>query len=99
MVSPDRIVILGPRMRITCTILNVLPVPGIGAIVAGWRNPHTRLLRVGIAQAVLVLFGTWPLIFPGIAGFAWAAWTAYTIQRDARPPPPYSKAVPVAGAP
>lgn len=86
-----RQLILTPPWRVACTVLNVLPLPGVGAALAGWKNPHTRLLRDGIAQAVLVVFGSWPLIVPGALGVAWAAWTAYTIQRDARPPGPLSR--------
>jgi hypothetical protein len=83
--------ILSPSWRVACTVLNVVPLPGVGAILAGWKNPHTRLMRDGIAQLVLVVFGAWPLILPGVAGIVWAAWTALAIHRDAVAPGPLSR--------
>ncbi len=87
---PRRTLLLSNRWRVACTVLNLIPLPGAGAVVAGWRNPHTPLLGHGVAQLVLVLFGSWPLVIPGIAGFIWAAFDAYTIWRDARPAGPSS---------
>lgn len=79
---------LRPWQRTTLAILNVVP-PGFGAIVVGWRNPHTRLLRNGVVQLVLVMFGAWPLIFPGLVGLAWAIWDAVRIfQARLIPLPP-----------
>ncbi len=77
-------------MRATCITLQLVPVPGVGAMVAGAKNPHTKLLSHGIAQTALVVFGSWPLIIPGAAGLAWAAWDAYVIGRDTRMPPRWS---------
>lgn len=80
--------LLRPWERWVCAVLNVLPLPGAGAIAAGWRNPHTRLVRNGCLQAVLVVFGSWPLIVPGAIGFAWAVWDAVRIgQARIRMPP------------
>ena len=70
---------LRPWERTLCAVLNVVPVPGTGAILAGWRNPHTHLLRRGILQMVLVIFGAWPLIVPSAIGLAWAVWDAVRI--------------------
>jgi len=70
-------------------ILNLVPFPGAGAIVVGWRNPHTRLLPRGVAQLALVLFGLYPLIVPGVFGLAWAILDAVRIlQADLVPLPP-----------
>jgi len=82
---------LRPWQRTALAILNIVP-PGVGAIVAGWRNPHTRLLRNGVVQFVLVAFGAWPLVFPGIIGLAWAIWDAVRIfqARLVSLPPPAS---------
>lgn len=66
-------------------MLNIVPVPGIGAIIAGYRNPHSPLLRHGIAQALLVAFGSWPLILPGLIGLAWAIRTAMIIDGAQQP--------------
>ncbi len=69
-------------------ILNVVPIPGVGAMMAGWRNPHTSLRWRGLAQFLLVVFGSWPLIIPGVAGFLWAiydAWWMYDAPRLAPP--------------
>lgn len=62
-------------------LLNVLPLPGLGAIVVGRRNAHTKLLRNGILQTVLVIFGSWPLVVPGALGFGWAIVDAVRIAR------------------
>ncbi|MCA1818843.1 MAG: hypothetical protein ABR562_02855 [Thermoplasmatota archaeon] len=79
---------LRPGERIALAALNVVP-PGVGAIVAGWRNPHSRLLRNGVVQFVLVAFGAWPLVFPGAVGLAWAIWDAVRIgQAQLVPRPP-----------
>ena len=75
--------------RWACFGLTLLPVPGLGAAILGWRNPHTRLLRNGLLQMALVAFGSWPLVVPGAAGLAWAAWDAVRIaQADLLPLPP-----------
>lgn len=71
--------LLRPWERWTCVALNVLPLPGLGAVLAGWRNAHTNLRRNGVMQLTLVLFGSWPLIVPGAVGFAWAIWDAVRI--------------------
>ena len=85
----DRLrLLLRPWERWLFAGLNVLPIPGLGAILAGWRNAHTTLRRNGILQLVLVVFGSWPLVVPGIVGFAWAAWDAVRIgQARIRMPP------------
>jgi hypothetical protein len=81
--------LLRPWERTACAVLNVLPLPGLGAVLAGWRNPHTRLLRNGALQLALVAFGIWPLVLPGAAGLAWAGWDAVRIgqARLLRMPP------------
>lgn len=77
------------RARWTCLVLNVLPLPGLGAALLGWRNPHTRLLQRGLMQLTLVLFGSWPLVLPGAIGLAWAAYDAVRIgQARLLPLPP-----------
>lgn len=88
--------LLRPWERTACAILNLVPLPGLGALLAGWRNAHTTLRRDGILQLVLVVFGSWPLILPGALGFLWAAWSTIQIAhadlrrmpaRDAPQPP------------
>ncbi len=70
-------------------VLNVLPVPGVGAMVVGRRNAHTKLLRNGILQCVLVVGGAWPLVVPGAVGLAWAIVDAVRIgQADVVQLPP-----------
>jgi hypothetical protein len=71
---------LRPSQRTAFAILNVIP-PGLGAILAGWRNPHTRLARNGALQLVLVAFGSWPLVLPGAIGFTWAGYDAWRIGK------------------
>lgn len=73
--------LLRPWERTLYAALNVLPLPGAGAIVVGWRNPHTSLRRNGLMQLALVLFGAWPLVVPGALGLAWAVWDAVRIGR------------------
>ncbi|HUR26468.1 MAG TPA: hypothetical protein VM327_10690 [Candidatus Thermoplasmatota archaeon] len=81
--------LLRPWERTAAAILNVFPLPGLGALLAGWRNAHTTLRRNGALQMVLVLLGSWPLIVPGIVGLAWAIWDTVRIARaDLRDPPP-----------
>ena len=78
----DRLrLVLRPWERWLYAVLNVLPLPGVGAIVVGWRNPHTRLRRNGLMQAALVVFGAWPLVVPGALGLGWAVWDAVRIGR------------------
>lgn len=78
-----------PWARWTLCGLNVLPLPGLGAAILGWRNPHTRLASHGVMQAILVVLGSWPLIVPGAIGLAWAAWDAVRIgQARLLPLPP-----------
>lgn len=84
-------------MRTTCTVLQIVPVPGIGAIIAGVKNPHSGLTGRGVAQAALVVFGSWPLIVPGAIGLLWAVWDAVRIHRWSAPPGPWS--MPTADAP
>jgi hypothetical protein len=80
---------LSPGGRTLWALLNVLPLPGLGAMWVGWRNPHSRLLRNGWLQLVLVLFGSWPLLLPGAVGLAWAVWDAVRIgQARLVPLPP-----------
>jgi hypothetical protein len=73
--------VLSPRARRALCVLNLVPVAGVGAMLAGRRNPHTRLLRNGILQCLLVVLGSWPLVVPGAIGLAWAAWDAVRIGR------------------
>lgn len=81
--------LLRPWERWACVALNVLPLPGLGAVLAGWRNAHTTLRRDGALQMALVAFGAWPLIVPGAVGLGWAAWTAVRMgQADLRRMPP-----------
>lgn len=83
------------RGRWACFALTLFPVPGLGAAFLGWRNPHTRLLRNGLMQAALVLFGSWPLVVPGAAGLAWAIWDAVRIaQARLLPLPPRDAPLP-----
>lgn len=92
--------LLRPWERTACAILNVVPLPGVGAMLVGWRNAHTRLLRNGVLQAVLVLFGSWPLIVPGILGLAWAAWDTTRIAKaDLGRLPPRGAEAPTPSAP
>lgn len=84
--DPQRAPLLTERWRIACTALNILPIPGVGAIIAGHRNPHSRLRGKGVAQLVLVVFGSFPLIIPGVIGFVWACYTAYWIHENSRLP-------------
>ena len=97
----DRLrLLLRPWERWTYAALNVLPLPGLGAVLAGWRNAHTPLRRDGFLQMALVVFGAWPLIVPGAIGFAWAIWTAVRIGQarirmpPANAPPPEQAAPP-----
>lgn len=75
------------RLRVSKTArwalfaLTLLPLPGLGAAILGWRNPHTRLLSHGLLQLTLVLFGSWPLVLPGAIGLAWAVWDAVRIAQ------------------
>jgi len=91
--DPRTILLLPEPWRTLCIVLNIVPVPGVGAIIAGIKNPHSGLLKVGIAQALLVLFGSYPLIFPGAIGFVWACWTSYRMFRDAYASVPWSTPV------
>lgn len=79
--------ILTPAWRITCTVLQVLPLPGVGAIIAGAKNPHSRFMGRGITQSCLVVFGSYPLIIPGAIGILWAWWDAVAIARTLPPGP------------
>lgn len=92
--DPRRILLLKPTWRTACTILNIVPLPGLGAIIAGYRNPHSGLVRTGFLQLLLVVFGSWPLLFPGFIGLAWAVATAVRIHADSRLPPPWSAPLP-----
>lgn len=82
--------VLSPAWRIACIVLQVVPVPGVGAIIAGIKNPHSGLRGRGIAQAALVVFGSWPLIIPGAAGLIWAIVDAVRIGRWAEAAPSWS---------
>jgi len=89
-----RPLVLGRGWRTACTVLQIVPIPGVGAMIAGWKNPQSGLLPRGSAQALLVVFGSWPLVVPGAVGLAWAVWDAFQIHRGARPPGPLSRPVP-----
>jgi hypothetical protein len=92
--------LLRPWERTTAAILNVVPLPGLGALLAGWRNAHTSLRRNGALQMALVVFGAWPLIVPGAIGFGWAVWDAVRIARaDLRRLPPPDAPAPAPSAP
>ena len=81
--------LLRPWERTAAAILNVVPLPGLGGLLAGWRNAHTTLRRNGALQMALVVFGAWPLIVPGAIGLAWAIWDTVRIaQADLRRLPP-----------
>ncbi|MHB1260632.1 MAG: hypothetical protein ACYC2H_02830 [Thermoplasmatota archaeon] len=87
--------LLRPWERTAAAILNVVPLPGLGAILAGWRNAHTTLRRNGALQMALVVFGAWPLIVPGAIGLAWAVWDTVRIaQADLRRLPPANAPAP-----
>jgi hypothetical protein len=78
----DRLrLVLRPWERAAFAALNVLPLPGLGGILAGWRNAHTTLRRNGFLQLVLVVFGSWPLVVPGAVGLLWAIWDTVRIAR------------------
>lgn len=80
---------VGPAARRALCALQVLPLPGLGAALLGWRNPHTRLLQHGLMQLTLVVFGSWPLVIPGVAGVVWAVVDAVRIgQARLLPLPP-----------
>ena len=79
---------LRPGSRIAWSLLNVLPLPGVGAMWVGWSNPHSNLLRRGWLQLVLVVFGAWPLIIPGAIGLGWATWDAVRIGQAELVPVP-----------
>lgn len=85
--------LLGPRLKVVCIILQIVP-PGVGAIIAGAKNPHTGWLGRGIAQLVLVVFGSWPLLIPGAIGLIWAWTDAVRIARTSVPPGPMSRPIP-----
>lgn len=87
-------IVLTSSWRITCIVLQLLPIPGVGAIIAGIKNPHTGLLGRGIAQVALVLFGSWPLIIPGAAGLVWAIVDAVRIGRHSVRPARWSLPTP-----
>jgi len=92
--------LLRPWERRACAVLNVLPLPGAGAVWAGWRNAHTRLRRDGLLQMALVVFGAWPLVIPGAIGLAWAAWDAVRIgQAELARLPPRDAPDPAGAAP
>lgn len=87
--------LLRPWERAACAALNVVPLPGLGAFLAGWRNAHTTLRRNGALQMALVVLGSWPLVLPGAAGLLWAAWDAVRIaQADLQPLPPRNAPAP-----
>lgn len=88
--DPSHILLLPEPWRTLCIVLNIVPIPGVGAIIAGIKNPHSGLLKMGIAQTLLVVFGSYPLIVPGAIGFVWAAWTSYRMHRDAYSHVPWS---------
>jgi hypothetical protein len=98
--KPPLVLLLSPRLRLACAILAVIPLPGVGTIIAGWKNPHTRLLRNGWLQLLLVVLGAWPLVLPGVFGLAWAIWDAQRIgTAKLRKLPPRNGSDPEATAP
>ncbi len=82
--------VLSPTWKWVCTVLQIVPLPGVGAIIAGIKNPHSGLTKRGIAQLALVVFGSWPLILPGAAGLIWAIVDAVRIARWSQNTPPWS---------
>jgi hypothetical protein len=91
--APRLRLLLRPWERAACATLNVVPLPGLGALLAGWRNAHTTLRRNGALQLALVVFGSWPLLVPGAAGLLWAAWDTVRIARaDLKALPPKAMA-------
>ncbi len=89
--KPIRPWILGRRLKPAVVTLQVVPIPGVGAMVAGARNPHSGLLGRGIAQASLVVFGSYPLLIPGAIGLGWAIWDAVRIGKFAMEAGPLSE--------
>lgn len=86
---------LRPWQRLTFAITNVLPIPGVGAMIAGTLNPHTTLRRNGLLQLGLVLL-SYPLIVPGVVGLTWAVVEAIRIHgSEPIPLPPKSETVAV----
>ncbi len=75
-------------------MLQLVPLPGVGAIIAGAKNPHSKLIGRGVAQASLVLFGSYPLIIPGVAGLIWAIFDAIAIARRSAGPAPWTQPTP-----
>ncbi len=90
----QRPLILGPVLRPVCIVLQVLPLPGVGAIIAGAKNPHSRLLGRGVAQTALVVFGSYPLVIPGALGLIWAIWDAVKIARNSVADVPWAHPTP-----
>ncbi|MHB8632626.1 MAG: hypothetical protein ACYDBQ_01480 [Thermoplasmatota archaeon] len=86
--------VLRPWARWLWVGLNVLPLPGAGAVVAGWQNPHTHLRRNGALQMTLVLLGSYPLVVPGLVGFAWAVTDAVRMGRARLSYPPKGTSTP-----
>ena len=82
-------IVLGPGWKTVCTVLQFVPLAGIGAIIAGHKNPQTTLLRNGVLQLTLFVLGA-PLVLPALAAWAWAGKDAMRI-RSARPPGPLSR--------
>jgi hypothetical protein len=87
--------LLRPWERTACAVLNLVPLPGLGAVLAGWRNAHTTLRRNGLLQLGLVVLGSWPLVVPGVAGVLWAAWDTIRIAHADLSPLPSKAAEPV----
>ncbi len=96
--EPPRPWLLSPGWKRAVVALQVFPLPGLGAVLAGTRNPHSGLLGRGVAQMALVVFGAYPLLVPGAIGLAWAVYDAVRIGRFARPPGPLSRPTPDAPA-
>ncbi len=92
--KPMRPWLLGPRLKPAVVTLQVFPLPGVGAIIAGIRNPHSGLLGRGIAQTALIVFGSYPLLIPGAAGLGWAIVDAIRIGKFAESPAAWSEPTP-----
>jgi hypothetical protein len=54
---------------IVCLVLNVLPLPGVGSILAGVKGGHRGVLIVGIVQALLDIGGIVLLVNAQFLGF------------------------------
>mmetsp|Transcript_19854 Transcript_19854/g.47337 ORF Transcript_19854/g.47337 Transcript_19854/m.47337 type:complete len:100 (-) Transcript_19854:808-1107(-) len=58
-----------------CLILNILPFPGLGSVIAGLQANSSSTVLIGIIQFFL---------FPGLIGFIWSVWWGVLIYRKSQ---------------